>query len=272
VLREIWTNVPYKDVASIPVNQAPDGVTELSIFEDPSNAGDNYGTRVRGYLCVPATGAYTFWISSNDESELWLSTDANPSNKRKIAFITGYTNPREWTKYASQQSSPVQLIQGERYYIEALHKEGVGSDHMAVGWMLPDGSLERPIPGSRLSPSETQGMTAFGAEANTMMMTENTTLKASSLIEEGDAVEIYPNPAESGTDALRVSGYGMENAFDGKLEIQRMTGELVYSKRFTCEGNCENYSTSVDEELPPGVYMVNVTMDGKRTTKRLLVK
>jgi hypothetical protein len=48
-------------------------------------------------------------------------------------------------------------VGGQQYYIEALHKEGVGTDHMAVGWQLPNGTLERPIPGMRLIPYGTPG-------------------------------------------------------------------------------------------------------------------
>ncbi len=35
-----------------------------------------------------------------------------------------------------------------------MQKEGGGGDNLAVGWQLPDGTFERPIPGSRLSPWE----------------------------------------------------------------------------------------------------------------------
>ena len=31
-------------------------------------------------------------------------------------------------------------------------KEGGGGDHVAVGWQLPNGTQERPIPGNRLMP------------------------------------------------------------------------------------------------------------------------
>jgi hypothetical protein len=46
------------------------------------------------------------------------------------------------------------LEAGKRYAIEALHKEGGGNDNLAVGWQLPDGTQERPIPGNRLAPPE----------------------------------------------------------------------------------------------------------------------
>ncbi|MHC2993445.1 hypothetical protein OB13_18385, partial [Pontibacter sp. HJ8] len=50
-----------------------------------------------------------------------------------------------------QQSAKITLEAGKRYYIEALMKEENGGDNLAVGWQLPDGSLERPIAGNRLS-------------------------------------------------------------------------------------------------------------------------
>jgi len=37
------------------------------------------------------------------------------------------------------------LEKGKRYYVEAVHVEGGGDDHVAIGWKLPDGTIERPI-------------------------------------------------------------------------------------------------------------------------------
>ncbi len=70
----------------------------------------------------------------------------------KIASLTRATGPRQWDTFASQKSQAIALVQGKTYYIEALHKQGVGTDHVAVGWQLPNGTMERPIPGNRLSP------------------------------------------------------------------------------------------------------------------------
>jgi hypothetical protein len=52
----------------------------------------------------------------------------------------------------SQQSAKITLEAGKRYYIEALMLQGGGGDNLAVGWQLPDGAMERPIAGNRLSP------------------------------------------------------------------------------------------------------------------------
>ena len=98
---------------------------------------DNYGARIRGLLYPPANGAYTFWIASDDNSELWLSTNSRPENATLIASVPGWTNPRQWTLYPSQQSAPVVLQSNQIYYIMALHKEGGGGDNLAVAWQGP---------------------------------------------------------------------------------------------------------------------------------------
>lgn len=152
ITRDYWANVLGTSVSSIPVNASPTSSGLLSVFEGPTGVGSNYGTRVRGYVCPPLTGNYIFWIASDDNSELWLSTNDQPANKVKIANVPSWTYSREWTKYASQQSVSINLTAGKKYYIEALHKQGTQGDNVAVGWQFPNGSQERPIPGNRLSP------------------------------------------------------------------------------------------------------------------------
>ena len=101
------------------------------------------------------TGSYTFWIASDDQSELWLSTDDNPLFKVRIASVPNWTDSREWNKFPSQKSAAITLTAGQRYYVEALQKEGGGGDNLAVGWAKPGESTSAPsevIPGSVLSP------------------------------------------------------------------------------------------------------------------------
>ncbi len=95
---------------------------------------DAYGQWLRGWIVPPADAAYTFWIASDDQSELWLSTDQDPANRQRIARVTGWTNPEEWDRDAAQRSAPITLQAGRAYYFEALHFEGGGGDHLAVAW------------------------------------------------------------------------------------------------------------------------------------------
>ncbi len=109
-----------------------------SVFELRKDFRENYGTRVRTLLVPNATGDYKFWIASDDNSELWLSTNHEPINKRRIAYVGDWTSSRQWTKYASQESVEIPLVAGRSYYIETLQKEGSGGDNLAVAWAGPD--------------------------------------------------------------------------------------------------------------------------------------
>jgi large repetitive protein len=115
------------------------------LFEGPTNIDDNYGARLSGWLCAPDTGYYRFWIASDDNGSLRLSTNADPDDAVEIAWHSSWTLPGEWDKFSSQQSAQIWLEAGRSYWIEALMKEGAGGDNIAVGWQRPDGSLQRPI-------------------------------------------------------------------------------------------------------------------------------
>jgi len=132
----------------------------LSNFETPTNTGMTYyGQRLRTFVVPPATGAYTFWIASDNTSALFLSRDESPSDAVPIAWVTGETNPRQWTLETNQQSTPVTLQAGLRYYLEAIMQHTTGIDNLAVRWQLPDGTFEGPMTelgtaGTRLVPCD----------------------------------------------------------------------------------------------------------------------
>ncbi len=129
----------------------PDEVRELTFFEAPTNHGRRFGARMSGYICAPLTGSYTFFIAGDDHVELNLGTDNTPDDLRRIAHHDGITLPRQWDKYGTQQSRPIQLQAGTFYYIEALMKQDEGNDHLAVAWRLPNGIFQGPISGQHLS-------------------------------------------------------------------------------------------------------------------------
>jgi uncharacterized repeat protein (TIGR02543 family) len=160
ILREVWANVTGTAVSSLTSSAAypnsPSGSEQLTSLEGPTNAGDNYGARIRGYIHPPISGAYTLWLAGDDNAELWLSSNDNPASITRIANIDGWTNSREWTKYPTQRSAAINLVAGQKYYIEVLHKEGGGGDNVAVSWQGP-GLTQAIIAGNYLSPFVPQG-------------------------------------------------------------------------------------------------------------------
>ncbi|RYD31495.1 MAG: hypothetical protein EOP87_14605, partial [Verrucomicrobiaceae bacterium] len=148
--REVWTGIPGNTVGSLTAAAtypaSPASTSTLAAeagFLAPVDAADSFGARVSGYLVAPEDGRYTFWIASDEDSELWLSTDGNPANRLKIASVTGAVAAQAWETQAGQKSVPVALLTGRRYYIEALHKDGTGGDHLAVAWQGP--SFDRRV-------------------------------------------------------------------------------------------------------------------------------
>ena len=150
-------------VSLIPTGDAPDVTMPLTIFQMPDDVGQDFGARLHGFLTAPLTGDYTFFISCDDNGELNLSIDETPANKQRIANVSGspaWTDYVEWNKFPSQKSQVVSLVAGKRYYVEALLKEDIAEDHLAVGWtkpgdVVPDSAKPfEIIPGKQLSPIE----------------------------------------------------------------------------------------------------------------------
>jgi hypothetical protein len=135
------------------VDYAPglEGFTEVNP-RTPTDTFDNYGLRLSGFLRPPVSGAYHFYIASDAQSEFWLSADASPAHRTLICSEPQWNPPRDWTgttrrpnqenRSTTMYPAGIPLVAGNRYYFEALMKEGSGDDHVAVAWQLPG----EPIP------------------------------------------------------------------------------------------------------------------------------
>ena len=196
ITEKVWINVPGNGTGNTTVasltnfarfpNQ-PDLIYHPPYFESfPTgditvppigDAGDGYGDHLFGYFYPPTDGTYTFYITSDDNSALYLSTDSTAANKHLIAQVTAWANVREYgtetgttgtpttedvsstftgtqwaTKDTANGGALITLTAGQAYYIEALHTEGGGNDNLSVSI---DGSS--PIPGSMLSSFDVPG-------------------------------------------------------------------------------------------------------------------
>jgi hypothetical protein len=153
---ELWHGAG-ETVDDIPVETTPDLLTEVSSLSETSTTFE-YGVRVRGLLTAPLTGEYRFWITSDDNSELWLGTDESSASLIEIASVTGvgvFADPGEWNKLGSQASAPIELEAGKRYRLLLLFKQGGGPGHFMVGWAKPGDVTTAPaeeVPGSQLTP------------------------------------------------------------------------------------------------------------------------
>jgi hypothetical protein len=124
--------------------RSPDLSSAAGQFGGPWGATDNYSSRVSGFFIPPSNGDYIFFLSSDDQSHLYLSTDDSPANKKLIAQETGWSNQYQWQTvgsgtledkrsdaFASTEwpaGNTITLQGGKKYFIEILHDEGGGGD------------------------------------------------------------------------------------------------------------------------------------------------
>lgn len=161
VLHEFWNNISG-GVSALRANSRFPRKPTLTTFEPrfefpPEGANsfaDNYGNKLSTWFVPPRTGDYVFFTCSDDPSELYLSTDANPVNKKLIAQETGWSNPRTWTsasegsavtkrsdtfarsEWPPSRGGPIRLEAGQKYYLETLHTEGSGGDHASATFVM----------------------------------------------------------------------------------------------------------------------------------------
>ena len=127
----------------------------ITSFESGSNFADNYANKISGYFIPPTDGKYVFFIAGDDDSDLFLSTDETPANKKLIAQEVAWSGIRSYLNGGDATSLPedkrsdlfaasewpgggssLTLTAGKKYYIEAVHHEGGGGDNLAVTYKL----------------------------------------------------------------------------------------------------------------------------------------
>jgi hypothetical protein len=246
--KEQYNNIPGAQIIDLIGNSSypdhPSVTTHINSFESPLNTGDNFGTRIRGLITPPVTGNYTFWIAGTDQAELWLSTDATPMRKQKIATVSSATLSREYGKYPSQVSATIALTAGQKYYIETLQKAGTGGDNLSVKWQLPDGSTELPIACTRLS--------AYIPPAIDPL--------------EANPLRVFPNPA---TNLINVR-FAAKSTGNGEITISSIAGVRVYSYKMRLYSG-DNIMTINSTKLSEGVYILQLKDGSKVYEKKVVI-
>jgi len=151
ILHERWENIGSLDElkSSFRYPDSPDVAEELTSFSWDQDL-ENYGARIHGWLYAPTTGNYTFWLNADNNGELWLSTDDDPANVKLIAQESTWSGLNTW-EIGEEQSVPILLQAGNKYYISALWQESGGDDHCQVAWAGPGIPGPTIIPGTNLT-------------------------------------------------------------------------------------------------------------------------
>jgi hypothetical protein len=153
-LADLTNNVKFPD--------HPDATNVVHQFEVLPYGVPAGGLRLTGYLLPPVTGEYTFYLSSRDESVLFLSKNESPLNLVQIAWAPYGGGSRHWNYYTAgfptnatpNNSLPVHLEAGKAYYVEAV-ADSDAPDALGVAWRIPGrpAPLDKdpPVPGNYLA-------------------------------------------------------------------------------------------------------------------------
>ena len=149
VLREIWDGGRSIDEA-IALAESGTPADQVDVLADPTwvDIADNYSARMTGWLTVPETGEYTFYVAGDDYQRLWISPDDNPANAQLVAYVDGWTASQAWSNYESQKSAPMTLTEGQVLAFVGIMQEGGGGDGQDWGWTTPGSEEITVIPGA----------------------------------------------------------------------------------------------------------------------------
>ncbi len=149
--RDVFSSIDGSSVSTLTSADSyprfPDSGGVVTLAEAPAEYGSDYGQRISGWITPPESGDYRFYLAADDQAELWLSTTDQRADRVRIASRTGYNSYRAWSTATTSPS--ISLVAGQRYYIEILHKENGGGDHVSVTWdWLSAGVFGTPSNGS----------------------------------------------------------------------------------------------------------------------------
>jgi hypothetical protein len=161
VFYERWDGIPGNRVADLRSSQVfQEGQSRVGIISGlatPAGDGSDYGVRLRAWIVAPRTGEVRFAVTSDDNSELWISPDEDPFLRQELAWVKGdgwfgWTDPDQTNRIASQWTQPISMVQGRPYYVEVWHKQGNSADHLSVLWQWKDDAKPAGLPGNVLRP------------------------------------------------------------------------------------------------------------------------
>ena len=121
--------------------------TSLDSLDGDRNRGDYYHQKMRTVFTAPATGAYKFYLSSDDDVDVYVSeleVDTASSSTKVIDFdgactyLFVYPGVSSGACYSSSISSEMSMVAGKDYVIELHHQEWTGWDYVGLGILVPN--------------------------------------------------------------------------------------------------------------------------------------
>ncbi len=158
-----WNStIPFADFETTLRDTTPASEQLLTEFHGPINIRNDYFGQVSGWFVPATTGSYVFFVATDDQGALYLSTDASPANKKLIASEPTWGGANSWTGAGNNRDpdanglflnrsdtfpatewptgNTITLTAGQRYYMEVVYREGGGGDNGGATFKLAGGA------------------------------------------------------------------------------------------------------------------------------------
>jgi hypothetical protein len=249
-----WTKIPGAYVVDLKRSgferTEPAARRLLRSLELTGEPGEEFGTLIRARIVPALSGEYTFWLSGDDTAELWLGGADGRVPLQLAARVLTHTMYRQWDAHPSQKSVPLLLTAGEPVFIEVLHKQRGGDNHVSVGWKVPGSNTVEVIPGSVLKPwSERAGDAGSDGIGDEW---------AANFVTPGNTLAPFEDPDQDGADnraefARHTNPLNAEEPIHGALLWERWTecpgnsiSSLTTLSRFPAEPSARQWIADLD--------------------------
>jgi len=173
ILVEVFTNLNGNTIADLTgapkfTRNLPDLVYYTNVFGYGPFAADSgrqyYGARLTGLYVPTNTGYYRFYLRSDDASQLYMNINsANSEDPAGKTMLVHVPNANVSMQDPRAISPPVFLNQGQRYFMEALLKEGTGGDYLILAHRAVDASGNSLTGVPADAATEAIGLSFFGS-------------------------------------------------------------------------------------------------------------
>lgn len=137
-------NGSVDQLTSNPKYPASPDKASLWTLTETANSFDRFGQRLTGCVVPPLTGDYVFHFASDDQGELWLSSDDRPEGAQLVAREPLFNGYRDWSgrerrdvTAPENRTVPIRLEAGRRYWYEARSVDVGGPDFVGFTWQVP---------------------------------------------------------------------------------------------------------------------------------------
>jgi hypothetical protein len=222
----------------------------------------NFAARITGWVEPPVSGTYTFFLRSDDGSELYVNPTpgGNPPEVFVDALAATVQEPccQPFQEPGDLRTSePFALTAGQRYGITIVLKEAGGGDYVYVAWRLAGDTTPAanllPIPGANL-----WGMlSGAGHRFNILQQPQSQTITEERTATVSIQIQTLPEPGEYSLQWLR-NGQPIPGATSTSYKTEPLSvtdsGVQFVARMYTLFGQIDSDPatlTVVPDTFPP---------------------